>query len=171
MVRGDRGPAPCARRRRDDAQRRARGIGRDRRRAQARARARKSACIRINRGRLLRVESNMPSHAVVSPTGGPMRLRARRLVRRFVRVASMSLPTLRGSGGTFICVEHSPAILSPAKRTALIACLKGGGTLHQRYGVWGSEVVGVRSRCCRAFNLKEGERKRLLVREAGLDGR
>jgi hypothetical protein len=35
------------------------------------------------------------------------------------------------------------AILSPAKRTALIACLKGGGTLHQRYGVWGSEVVGV----------------------------
>jgi hypothetical protein len=62
------------------------------------------------------------------------------------------------------------AILSSAKRTALIACLKGGGTLHQRYGVWGSEVVGVRSRCCRAFNLKEGERKRLLVREAGLDG-
>ena len=61
------------------------------------------------------------------------------------------------------------AILSPAKRTALIACLKGGGTLHQRYGVWGSEVVGVRSRCCRAFNLKEGERKRLLVREAGLE--
>ena len=35
------------------------------------------------------------------------------------------------------------AILSPAKRTALIACLKGGGTLHKRYGVWGSEVVGV----------------------------
>ena len=63
------------------------------------------------------------------------------------------------------------AILSPAKRTPLIACyLKGGGTLHQRYGVWGSEVVGVRSRCCRAFNLKEGERRRLLVREAGLDG-
>jgi hypothetical protein len=34
-----------------------------------------------------------------------------------------------------------------------------------------SKVNRSRSRCCRAFNLKEGERKRLLVREAGLDGR
>ena len=34
------------------------------------------------------------------------------------------------------------AILSPAKRTALIACLKGGGSLHKRYGVWVSEAAG-----------------------------
>ena len=34
------------------------------------------------------------------------------------------------------------AILSPAKRTALIACLKGGGTLHKRHGAWGSEAAG-----------------------------
>src|SRR5216683_2108737 len=34
------------------------------------------------------------------------------------------------------------AILSPAKRTALIACLKGGGTLHKRHGVWVSDAAG-----------------------------
>jgi hypothetical protein len=34
------------------------------------------------------------------------------------------------------------AILSPAKRSALIACLKGGGTLHKRHGAWGSEAAG-----------------------------
>src|SRR5712692_6874967 len=28
------------------------------------------------------------------------------------------------------------SILSPAKRAALIACLKGDGTLHKRCGVW-----------------------------------
>jgi hypothetical protein len=32
-------------------------------------------------------------------------------------------------------------ILSPAKRAALIACLKGDGTLHKRYGVWVSEAA------------------------------
>ena len=28
------------------------------------------------------------------------------------------------------------SILTPAKRTALIACLTGGGTLHKRQGIW-----------------------------------
>ena len=32
--------------------------------------------------------------------------------------------------------------LSTAKRAALIACLKGGGTLHKRYGVWVAEAAG-----------------------------
>jgi hypothetical protein len=34
------------------------------------------------------------------------------------------------------------AILSTAKRAALIACLKGGGTLRKGYGVWVSENAG-----------------------------
>jgi hypothetical protein len=34
------------------------------------------------------------------------------------------------------------AILSPAKRNALITCLNGGGTLHKRYGVWSSKATG-----------------------------
>jgi hypothetical protein len=34
------------------------------------------------------------------------------------------------------------AILSPAKRNALITCLNGGGTLHKRCGVWVSESTG-----------------------------
>ena len=34
------------------------------------------------------------------------------------------------------------AILSSARRSALIACLKGGGSLHKRYGVWVSEAAG-----------------------------
>jgi hypothetical protein len=33
-------------------------------------------------------------------------------------------------------------ILSAAKRAALIACLKGGSTLHKRYRVWVSEAAG-----------------------------
>jgi hypothetical protein len=33
-------------------------------------------------------------------------------------------------------------ILSTAKRSALIACVKGGGTLHKRHGAWGSEAAG-----------------------------
>jgi hypothetical protein len=32
-------------------------------------------------------------------------------------------------------------ILSTAKRAALIACLKGGGALHKRYGVWVPEAA------------------------------
>ena len=32
-------------------------------------------------------------------------------------------------------------ILSPAKRAALVTCLKGDGTLHKRYGVWVSEAA------------------------------
>jgi hypothetical protein len=34
------------------------------------------------------------------------------------------------------------AILSPAKRNALITCLNGGGALHKRCGVWVSESTG-----------------------------
>jgi hypothetical protein len=34
------------------------------------------------------------------------------------------------------------AILSPAKRAALLACLKGGGILHKRHGAWVSEAAG-----------------------------
>jgi hypothetical protein len=34
------------------------------------------------------------------------------------------------------------AILSPAKRAALVTCLKGTGTLHKRCGVWVSESAG-----------------------------
>jgi hypothetical protein len=33
-------------------------------------------------------------------------------------------------------------ILSPAKRTALVACLNGDGVLHKRYGVWSPSSVG-----------------------------
>jgi hypothetical protein len=33
------------------------------------------------------------------------------------------------------------AILSPAKRAALLACLKGGGILHKRHGAWVSEAA------------------------------
>ena len=32
--------------------------------------------------------------------------------------------------------------LSSAKKRALVACLKGNGTLHKRYGVWASIFVG-----------------------------
>ena len=34
------------------------------------------------------------------------------------------------------------AILSPAKRTALLACLKGGGSLHKQRGVWVPSSIG-----------------------------
>jgi hypothetical protein len=34
------------------------------------------------------------------------------------------------------------AVLSPAKRSALITCLNGGGTLHKRCGMWVSESKG-----------------------------
>ena len=41
---------------------------------------------------------------------------------------------------------HEPrapiSILTPAKRTALIACLNGGGTLHKRRGVWTPSSAG-----------------------------
>jgi hypothetical protein len=47
--------------------------------------------------RVCEFESYMPSHAVVSPTGGPMRLRARRLVRK------------EGNAGAFWCLSTIPA--------------------------------------------------------------
>jgi hypothetical protein len=38
---------------------------------------------------------------------------------------------------------HAPiANLSPTKRAALIACVKGDGTLHKRRGVWQSPCAG-----------------------------
>src|SRR3984893_18199143 len=53
-------------------------------------------------------------------------------------------PIVPASGQLLAANELSApiAILSPAKRTALIACLKGGGSLHKRYGVWVSEAAG-----------------------------
>jgi hypothetical protein len=49
------------------------------------------------------------------------------------------------ASGQQLAPNEQPApieILSTAKRAALIACLKGGGTLHKRYGVWVSEAAG-----------------------------
>ena len=49
------------------------------------------------------------------------------------------------ASGQLLAANELPApiaILSTAKRAALIACLKGGGTLHKRYGVWVSEATG-----------------------------
>src|ERR1700730_504652 len=52
---------------------------------------------------------------------------------------------VRPASGQLLAANELPApiaILSTAKRAALIACLKGGGTLHKRYGVWVSEATG-----------------------------
>jgi hypothetical protein len=49
------------------------------------------------------------------------------------------------AAGMVLASNEQPAptvILSSAKRSALIACLKGGGTLHKRHGAWGSEAAG-----------------------------
>src|ERR1700737_4645700 len=49
------------------------------------------------------------------------------------------------ASGQLLAANELPApiaILSTAKRAAFIACLKGGGTLHKRYGVWVSEAAG-----------------------------
>ena len=53
-------------------------------------------------------------------------------------------PIIPTSGQQFAANEQPApiAILSTAKRAALIACLKGGGTLNKRYGVWVSEAAG-----------------------------
>ena len=53
-------------------------------------------------------------------------------------------PTVPASGQQLAASEQPApiAILSTAKRAALIACLKGGGTLHKGYGVWVSEAAG-----------------------------
>jgi hypothetical protein len=53
-------------------------------------------------------------------------------------------PTVSASGQQ-LAPNEQPApieILSTAKRSALIACLTGGGTLHKRYGAWVSEAAG-----------------------------
>jgi hypothetical protein len=47
--------------------------------------------------------------------------------------------------GTAALAPHEPraptANLSPTKRAALIACVKGDGTLHKRMGVWKSPAA------------------------------
>jgi hypothetical protein len=47
--------------------------------------------------------------------------------------------------GPLLAPNESPAptaILSPAKRDALIACLNSDGTLHKRHGAWVAESGG-----------------------------
>ena len=55
------------------------------------------------------------------------------------------------------------AILSHAKRTALIACLKGGGSLHKRYGVWVSEAAGTDDKPVSGMTVAELSRDGMLT--------
>jgi hypothetical protein len=50
-------------------------------------------------------------------------------------------PVILGPGALLTPTEpRAPIVnLSPAKRSALITCFNGGGTLHKRCGVWVSE--------------------------------
>jgi hypothetical protein len=60
------------------------------------------------------------------------------------KTGERTFPAVPDTGA--LCTPTEPraplALLSPAKRSALITCLNGGGTLHKRCGVWLSESSG-----------------------------
>jgi hypothetical protein len=60
------------------------------------------------------------------------------------KASELHRPPFVPASGQQLAANEQPAPienLSTAKRAALIACLKGGGTLHKRYGAWVAEAA------------------------------